>query len=550
MNKHNQTKALFQKALSSHQAGNVDQAKVLYEEIIQMDPDHSDACHLLGVIQAQQGKEKEAIKNIQRAIQLSECDIYLNSLGAVFLKQGHIQKACSCLNKALAQNDLYIDAYNNLGQALLLGGECMDALNCFKKMLSLQNNIPQLQSNYLMCLNYVPSLDDSEIYKSHLNFNKLFDTRQSYHKKDSLRPLKKTLRIGYVSPDFSRSSVAFFVEPVLQNHNFDLFEIYCYANVNQPDDVTQRFQSFNIQWVDTMLMTDDQMASTIVQDKIDILVDLCGHFSGNRLGVFARQPAPIQVTWLGYPNTTGLSSIQYRLTDAIADPNKDAYYSEKLIRLPSPFLCYRPIENSPDISPLPALNNGFVTLGSLNNLAKINASTIQTWAKILNQLPHARLLFKGRPFIDTDTQNRFQQKFEKFGITPDRLIFRPYEKKITSHLMTYHDIDLALDSFPYHGTTTTCDALWMGVPVIILCGNKHASRVGATLLSAVGLTDFITHSIEEYIEKTIQIGQDFQLLKTVRGHLRSVMANSPLMDAKALTQNVEFAYQQMWSGKY
>jgi predicted O-linked N-acetylglucosamine transferase (SPINDLY family) len=536
---------IFQKALKAHQTGNVNQAKKLYLKIIKQNPNHSDAYHLLGVIQAQSSQTDQAIKNITHAIALSECEFYYNSLGAVYLKQGHIQKALSNINKALKINDRYIDAYNNLGQTLLIAGECMDAMNCFKKVISFNSNVPQLYSNYLTCLNYLPSVTHEEIYQAHLSFNKLFRSDQSICTHKSTRTSKKLLRIGYVSPSFCRSSVSFFIEPILRNHDASSFEIFCYANVNEPDDVTQRMQTYTKEWINTNHMNDIQMAEKIRKDKIDILVDLCGHFAENRLPVFARQPAPIQITYLGYPNTTGLSSIQYRLTDAIVDPhNRDAYHSEKLLRLPSPFLCYQPADRSPEISPLPAEMNGYITLGSFNNLAKITDDVIHVWASILERLPDSRLLLKARPFVDPVTCEHY---LKKFGVAHDRIIFKGYEENIKSHFMIYNQIDLALDPFPYHGTTTTCDALWMGVPVISLCGDCHAARVGKTILSAIGMGDFIVHSVSEYVDKTIAICQNIQLLKAVRRQLRTLMQQSALMNASGLTQNIESAYKKIWS---
>jgi len=543
----NQAEKTFQKALKIHQAGDLTLAKRLYTEIIALESDYADAYHLLGVIQSQQSEIDIAIQNITHAIELSACDLYYNSLGAVFLKQGQIQKALHYLNKALTQNNKYLDAYNNLGQTLLLAGECMDAINCFKKALSLNSNVPQLYSNYLTCLNYLPLISHEDIFQAHLSFNHLFNSDQTLYKKQAIRKPKKSLRIGYVSPDFCRGSVAFFIEPILRNHDASEFEIFCYANVRQPDDVTQRLQTYVKKWIDTNLMSDDQMVETIAQDKIDILVDLCGHLADNRLPVFAQQPAPIQINYLGYPNTTGLSGIQYRLTDDITDPeNTDAFHSEKLIRLPAPFLCYQPVEKSPGISSLPAETNGFITFGSLNNLAKINDDVVHVWAEILKKLKHSKLLLKARPFADPITCERFQKRFQKHGVSSDRLIFKGHEDSIKSHLKVYNNIDLALDPFPYHGTTTSCDALWMGVPVISLCGNWHAARVGATLLSSIGMTDFIAYSESEYIAKTISICQNSKLLKAVRRQLRSVMQQSPLMDARKLTKNIESMYKKVW----
>jgi predicted O-linked N-acetylglucosamine transferase (SPINDLY family) len=544
--KSNTTDIIFQKALKAHQAGIIQLAESQYLKIIEQDPNYSDAYHLLGVIQSQRSETDQAIQNITHAIELSDCEFYYNSLGAVYLKQGQIQKALFNLNCALKKNDQYIDAYNNLGQTLLMAGECKDAMNCFSKAISMNGNITPLYSNYLTCLNYLPSISREEMYQAHLSFNHLFPSSKPLYRNQPARTSKKFLRIGYVSSDFCRGSAAFFIEPILRHHDTSSFEIFCYANINQPDDITHRMQAFATQWIDTNLMSDTQMAEKIVQDKIDILVDLCGHFSNNRLPVFAFQPAPIQITYLGYPNTTGLSHIQYRLTDEIADPDTtDAYHSEKLIRLPSPFLCYQPVKNSPEVSPLPAETNGFIILGSFNNLAKITDEVIRVWAAILNRVKYSKLLLKARPFVDSFTCERFQKRFQQHGVSHDRLLFKGHEKSIKSHLRVYHTIDLALDPFPYHGTTTTCDALWMGVPVMSLCGESHAMRVGTTLLSAIGMTDFIAYSESDYINKTVAICRNIPLLKIVRSQLRSVMKQSALLDASRLTVNIETVYKKI-----
>jgi len=547
MSKKNTPDHLFQKALKAHQSGNLKKAEAGYKKIIKRDPTYSDAYHLLGVIQANQLQEDEAIQNIQHAIELDECEYYFNSLGNVYLKKGLIQQSCHYLKKALEMNDQYVDAYNNLGQALLLAGECVEAMKCFEKMLSLKFDAPPLFSNYLSTLNYLPQVSHEMMLQAHLNFNHLFQSTKSYDRHKTVRRPKKVLRVGYVSPDFCRGSVGFFIDPILRNHNPDAFKIYCYANVHRPDDVTSRMQSYVNHWVDTDMMSDDQMAKRIFQDQIDILVDICGHFSCNRLPVFARHPAPIQITYLGYPNTTGLSSIQYRLTDSIVDPDeRDRFHSEKLIRLPSPFLCYQPLDNSPEISDLPAKNNGYITLGSFNNLAKINDQVVLTWAKILKQLPTAKLFFKARPFADLATCQRVQQRFQNHGISSDRLILKGHVDSIVLHLEAYHTVDLALDPFPYHGTTTTCDALWMGVPVVSLCGDCHASRVGATLLTSIGLTDLIVYSESEYVNKTVKICQNLDLLSSIRHQLRPLMQRSKLIDGKAFTISLEDIYRSLW----
>ncbi|MBF0452304.1 MAG: tetratricopeptide repeat protein [Candidatus Magnetomorum sp.] len=543
----NQTNDFFQKGLAAHQKGDWVLAESYYKKIIQIDPKHSDALHLMGVISSGQGHNKKAVEYIKKAIQISPNRIYFNSLGVIYLRQGHIKDALLNLNKALEYDNAYAEAYNNLGQAQLTIGDVFDAMTNFQKVLALNSNVPQLVSNYLMCLNYVPIVSARDMYCAHFKYNTLFKSCKTFKNRIQETCNKKFLRIGYVSSDFCQNSIAYFIEPVLKNHNLHAFDIYCYSDVNQPDAITQRLKNYASEWVDTVQMTNDQMAEKIFYDRVDILVDLSGHFSGNRLPVFAQQPAKVQITYLGYPNTTGLSTIQYRLTDDISDPEShDPFYSEQLIRMPEGFLCYLPQEKSPEVSRLPAEKNDYVTLGSFNNLAKVNEMVISVWSEILCNLPEVKLLLKARPLSSDETQEYIINKFVAHGVHPDQIKCMGFLDSIESHLEIYHQVDLALDPFPYNGTTTTCDALWMGVPVITRCGEYHAGRVGASILSHIGLNDFIANSTENYIAKTIHVCRNISLLKNVRKNLRHMFQSSPLMDAKRFTQKIEQTYLQLW----
>jgi predicted O-linked N-acetylglucosamine transferase (SPINDLY family) len=541
----NQVEFFFQKGLAAHQKGDLKLAESYYQKIIQMDSNHSDAYHLIGVINSEQGKNEKAIENIKKAIQLSKNEIYLNSLGVIYLRQGNIQDAIMFFKKALAYDDKYSDAYNNLGQAQLIVGDIYESTKNFHKGLISAYNAPQLFSNYLMSLNYNPIMSPEKIYNEHFKYNELFHSCRKYdHQFDKN---KKKLKIGYVSSDFCQNSVAYFVESILKYHDRNHFEIYCYSDVIQSDEITHRLKQYASKWVNCLAMTDDQMTECIYNDEIDILVDLSGHFSGNRLPVFAQQPAKIQVTYLGYPNTTGLSSIQYRFTDAISDPDTlDSFYSEHLVKLENGFLCYHPQHDSSDVSSLPAEKNGFITLGSFNNLAKVNQTVIQTWAKILCQMPDAKLLLKARPLSDKKTQDYIINKFVSNGAKKDQIQCMGFLDSIQSHFEAYHYVDLALDPFPYNGTTTTCDALWMGVPVVTKCDITHAGRVGSSILTHVGLNDFISNSTEAYIAKTVSICNNISLLKNMRKHIRTIFQNSPLMDGKRFTEKLEQTYQQIW----
>jgi len=284
----------------------------------------------------------------------------------------------------------------------------------------------------------------------------------------------------------------------------------------------------------------------IKNDGIDILVDLMGHSGDNRLSIFLNKPAPIQVTYLGYPNTTGLSTMDYRITDGWADPEgEDKYYTEELYRLPEGFLCYKPPDCVPYIEETPVKKNGYITFGSFNNLAKLSAETISVWSEIVKTIPGSKLVIKNKPFNDKNVINNYCKLFTSQGIDRDRLFLKGHSSSIEAHLSEYNNIDIALDTFPYNGTTTTCEALLMGTPVITLPGSRHAGRVGGSILSQVGLTELIANNRENYIGTAIRLSKDIQYIKKLnqilQRNFQSLLCNGP-----AFTRSLETAYQDMW----
>ena len=301
-------------------------------------------------------------------------------------------------------------------------------------------------------------------------------------------------------------------------------------------------------WLVTVGLSDDDLAERIRTDGIDILVDLAGHTAKNRLGVFARKPAPVQVTWLGYPNTTGLKAIDYRLVDAVTDPvgQADAWASESLVRLEGGFLCYAGSKDAPEPTMPPCLTTGTVTFGSFNNPAKLSEATLDTWARLLARLPQARLLLKGNPFADAATRALFLSRLSERGVAAERVELVAWLPSEATHLALYNRVDVALDPFPYNGTTTTCEALWMGVPVVTLRGDRHAGRVGASLLTQVGLTDWIAGSVEEYLQIAATLAGNPQHLNDLRRTLRPRLAASPLCDGRAFARKIEATYRTMW----
>lgn len=349
--------------------------------------------------------------------------------------------------------------------------------------------------------------------------------------------------MGYVSPDFHAHSVAYFIEPVLARHDPAAVETYCYAEVAQPDAFTEHMKTLAAHWRGTFGRSDDEVADMIRNDAIDILIDLAGHTAHNRLAVFARRPAPVQVTYLGYPNTAGLPQMDYRLTDAAADPpGQEVYYTESLVRLPQGFLCYAPPHESPAVGPLPAATGGCITFGSFNALPKMNNEVIALWARVLQSVPGARLILKNKSLQDAKTCERYRQHFHP----PERIELLGWLDDPADHLSIYHRVDIALDTFPYNGTTTTCEALWMGVPVITLAGERHAGRVGLSLLTQLGLTELIAKTPDEYVRLAVALAGNRERLAALRAGLRERMRRSPLCDAQSFTRDLEAAYREMW----
>jgi predicted O-linked N-acetylglucosamine transferase (SPINDLY family) len=337
--------------------------------------------------------------------------------------------------------------------------------------------------------------------------------------------------------------VACFLAHVLEAHDRGQVEVFCYSNSRQADAVTARIRAAADCWREIHALSDEQAAELIREDGIDLLVDLAGHTGDNRLPLFALKPAPVQVTWLGYPDTTGLREIDYRITDAWADPpgRSDELHTEKLVRLPHGFAAYEPQEVAPEVAPLPAEANSFVTFGSFNNFNKLTDECLEVWARILEAVSTARLLLKCGQFDDPAMREEMLARFPS-----GRLELVGAQAGQAEHLAQYARVDVALDPFPYNGATTTCEALWMGVPVIALAGNRHAARVGLSMLTRVGLADLVATSQDEYVANAIELAADLSRLRTLRARLRDMMRSSPLTDGRQLAVELQAAYRDMW----
>jgi predicted O-linked N-acetylglucosamine transferase (SPINDLY family) len=540
--------------------GKLEEAVAAFSAAIRIKPDYAEAHSNLAVALNEQGKLDEALAACRQAIRLKLDDAEPHSnLGNVLKDLGRLDEALAAHREALEIKPTNAKAYSNLGLVLQEQGKLDDALAAFRTAIRVNQKHSDAHSNLLFGLNYHDALTPDQVFAAHREWAEHHGWNNTVPPVHVNRPdMGRRLKIGYVSPDFRGHSVACFVQPLLKFHDRQAVEVFCYAEVKRLDGVTTHLRQLADHWLLTVGLSDDELAERIRADGIDILVDLAGHTANNRLGVFARKPAPVQVTWLGYPNTTGLKAIDYRLVDAVTDPvgQADSRASETLVRIPDGFLCYAPW---PDLSPFenrgkeaseptipPSLKTGIVTFGSFNNPTKISPATLDAWATLLSRLRAARLLLKGKPFVDATTRQLFLDRFSERGVAANRVTLAAFEPRTTAHLAFYNQVDIALDPFPYNGTTTTCEALWMGVPVIALSGDRHAGRVGASLLGQVGLADLLAESVEEYVEIACSLAADQRRLEDLRRTLRPRMAASPLCDGAAFSRKMEAIFRMMW----
>jgi protein O-GlcNAc transferase len=529
--------------------GTLDAAVAAYREALRIEPDYARAHANLGTALYDQGQHDAAVAAYREALRINPDDAGVNcNAGAALHSQGKLTEAATAFRAALRIEPGYLKAIGNLGTALADLGNHDEAVAAYQEALRLKPDHAEAGSNLLLCLNYDGRCSNAELFAAHRAFDKRHGRAASPATYANDRATERRLKVGYVSPDFRGHSVAFFLEPLLEHHDRNQVELFCYADVSWPDAVTERFKALADRWLVTAGMSDAALAERIRHDGIDILVDLAGHMAGNRLPVFARKPSPVQVTWLGYPNTTGLAAMDYRLVDAATDPQgeADAFASETLVRLVDGFLCYGAPPAAPAPAPPPCLAAGFVTFGSFNNPTKLTAACLDAWATLMARIPDARLLLKGRSFADAALRASFLQALAERGVSVQRVELLAWRPDTAAHLSLYERIDIALDPFPYNGTTTTCEALWMGVPVVTLRGDRHAGRVGASLLTQVRLPELIAGTVAAYADIAAALVRDPDRLTDLRLSLRSRMAASALCDAPAFAHKIESAYRDMW----
>ena len=508
------------------------------------------------------GRREEAIAQLQRvtAIDPTHAPAFAD-LAAVCAEVGRSGEAVEAARRALELQPDNAAAAANLGAALSLVGrheEATNVLSIFARRLEAnaqtQGETGETEakaeplSNYLLLQHYREPFDPEAVFLAHLEFGRRFD-RPHPTPPVTDRTADRKLRIGYVSGDFRTHSVAFFLEPILQRHDRSAFDVFLYSTRPERDEVTERIKRLDLQWRDISDVRDDKALEMIRADRIDILVDLSGHTGGSRLSLFGRKPAPVQASYLGYPNTTGLRAIDYKITDAAADPPETAggLYVEHLVRLSRPAWCYRPHASAPAVASPPMLKSGRITFGCFNAARKISKMTARLWESVLAAVPDSWLLLKSREFSESAARQQVIKKLTDQGIDENRIELRPGDATMDQHLAGYAQVDIALDPFPYHGTTTTCDALYMGVPVITALGRTHVSRVGVSLLGAVGLNELVAKSFDQYAQIARTLASDKRRLSDLRTTLRERLLRSPLCDEELMTRALEDAYREMWA---
>jgi len=534
-------------------AGCLDDAIALYGQAIALKPVYPKAYYNLGNALCNKGQLDQAIAAYRQAIALKpDWPEAHNNLGNVLQDTGRLYEAVTAFRQAIALQPNHAGAYCNLGNVLKDTGQLDRAIAAYRQALALQPDYPQVHSNILLCLHYHPGVDAATITRELGRWNQQYavpgKTFIQTHTHD--RDPGHRLRIGYVSADLRQHAVGQFLLPLLAHHDQQSFEVFGYAQVAAPDAMTAQLRSHTDGWRSLVGLSDAQAADLIRQDRIDILVDLGLHTANSRLLIFAYKPALVQVTYLAYAGSSGLDTMDYRLSDPYLDPfdtiqgrppgTEESAYSEQTWRLPETYWCYQPTLEL--ASPPAKLANGSITFGCLNNFCKVNKPLLSLWAAMLRAVPHSRLLLHAH---EGDHRRRVLEYLQTAGIDPQRVSFMARVSR-PAYFQQYASVAIALDTHPFGGGTTTCDALWMGVPVVSLAGKTAVSRAGWSILANAGLPELVAKTADEYVRIAVDLANDLPRLQALRSTLRQRMQTSPLMDAPRFARNIESAYRQMW----
>lgn len=561
------------------------EAATCLEKALEINPNLVVARNNLGNAYRYMGKTEAAIEQLSIAISLDPNLSYLfNNLGLAYREHGMYSVAIDQYRNALRLQPDLVQVYPNLIDVLRQNGQVQESLLCSQHALSLTHDIPEIwgaygdslreanhldsaieayikalsfkqdsqssfnrriYTNLLFCLNYHPDLSAEVIFNAYKEFDERFGLplRSTWKEFHNEKQAKKRLKIGYVTQAFYNHVCKYFLMPLLDHHDRNEVEVYAYANPPFEDETTQYYKSIVDHWVPTRELTDEDLVNRIRSDGIDILIDVAGHTNGNRLPVFARKPAPVSLHWLEYGYTTGLSAIDYYLTDKATVTNKSAHlFAEKVWCLDGPAYVYRPDTRGTELNESPFDKDGIITFGSLSRSTRINHHVVKVWATILDAMPNSRLIINSGDFKDVHVQEEMASRFMHFGIERSRLDFG-FSSPSWNVLKR---IDISLDCFPHNSGTTLIESIYMGVPFISLASRPSVGRIGSSVLTGIGREEWIAHSEEEYAQKVIILAHDVEQLRHLRKTLRSEMEQSLIMNEPAFARSVEKAYRQMW----
>jgi len=528
--------------------GQYAEAVPCYEQVLQRQPD-PETHHSLGWALQELGRMDEAIAQYCRALDLAPTMLVAyKSLGAVLKSLGRFTEAKATCQRVLELEPDDAETHSNLGTIFLDEGALPEALASVRRASELRPDLAWTYSNYLAALHYTPDITPARLYEAHAEYETRYaaSLRAAWRPFENDRDPERPLRVGFVSPHLYQQPVGYFLIRALEHMDPAACQVVCYYDRPAKDSMTARFQAVAASWRDVVLMRDEELAEQVRDDRIDILFDLAGHAGANRQLVFARKPAPVQITWLDYEGTTGLKAIDYLLGDRYTiPPGAERWCHERVLRMPDGFVCYDPPAEAPEVGPLPALERGAVSFASFNLPAKINAQVVDVWAAILHRVPDSRLWLKYRGLNDPAIAARFHQLFAERGVAPHRVLLEgwaPYAE----FLRLYQLVDIALDPFPYSGGLTTCEALWMGVPVITCPGETFASRHGLSHLTNIGLTETIATSPTEYVDLAERLACDLPRLAALRAGLREQVARSPLCDGERFANHLLGLLRDVW----
>jgi predicted O-linked N-acetylglucosamine transferase (SPINDLY family) len=529
--------------------GNLNQAIASFEKSVAYEPNCVEAHNNLGATLLQLDRADEAIAAFEKAIALSEAEGRAEShynLGTTLIERNQLDRAVLCLGKAIAADPNHAAARNNLGIALQGQGAPAEAVQAYGEAIDADPHYAGAYCNKLMAMHYIEKYSNEDMLDVARAFGRAFDRpdKRPFAARDPSP--ERRLRIGYVSGDFNSHPVAFFFARSLRAHDREQVEIFCYSNWASEDFMTEELRGLSDHWRVVAGMSDAEAADLIRQDEIDILVDLAGHTNKTRVVLFGLKPAPIEVEWIGYFGTTGLPSMDYLMLDPVSAPEgADRWYVERLVRLPYGRFCYKPPAFEIPVADPPSLTKGFVTFGCFNNVAKLSAGALDLWAEILRATPEARLVLKWKSMSEESVRRRLRESFTSRGVAESRVELRG-QSSYEQMLREYNDIDIALDPFPFGGATTSCEALWMGVPVMTWPGDRLASRQTLGFLVEMGFAELAAASREDYVARAVALAKDKARLRDIRHALRPAMEAAAFCDGPRFTRTLEQAYRIMW----